>query len=116
MSHHLRLIELVAGWIDEALTTLDEFDLIHEYIRWDVTFQAYPDSSAETETWIPQLVMYFEIDGPVEGTSVFGVPLVRPYSMTQEFVQELAVSAVRDCLAKRTAERHRLQDDTDHAD
>ena len=90
-----RLIELVAGWVESTLVEFPE-----EEIRWDVTFQAFPDASNE-ERWIPQIAIYFEITGPAEGTSVFGVPMLRPYAMDAETVAGLTRDALKDMIAER---------------
>lgn len=104
MSSIVNIHSRVNDWVLAAISKFQQDRGNYEQVLFAVALQAFPDPAREVEhAWIPQLVVYLEMAGPMPGTSVFGTPMFRPYSLTEEAVTGFVIEALTDMVDYREA-------------
>jgi hypothetical protein len=95
------LTEQVRAWMAEVVNEEPEFHGVPR-ITYDVSLTALPNGAQEDQ-WVPFVVMYLAIEGPVADADVFSSPIVRPYAVREQFVKDLTRDGVRSLIETRDA-------------
>jgi hypothetical protein len=115
-----RLTTEASRWVEGILD--EDFRSTGEIVVWDISVMVFPDLAAAASTVedsadpsaivpLPVVVLYLELPGASPDTSVYMSPILAPFGLTEQTVQE----TVGEALESLRRDRGKLLDKPENA-